>query len=126
MFRRTLAPERVSVCPCPGRYAWARFFAAAVPLLQGVRLAAIGTGLVKNENAVRAVSREGDRKELLRGPLFYTAVMVVTTAVFWRTSPSAGCSSVVKPLEQFGLLHGSFLHALLVSSSCQHTCSLCV
>lgn len=66
----------------------ARFFAAAVPLLQGIRLAAIGAGVVKNEAAVRAVSREGDRAELLRGPLFYTGVMVVTTAVFWRTSPS--------------------------------------
>ena len=66
----------------------AKFFAAAVPLLQGIRLAAIGSGVVKNENAVRAVSREGDRSELLRGPLFYTGVMVVTTALFWRSSPS--------------------------------------
>jgi hypothetical protein len=33
---------------------------------------AIGAGYVKNEAAVRAVSREGDRVELLRGPLFYT------------------------------------------------------
>lgn len=66
----------------------ARYFAAAVPLLQGLRLLAIGSGVVTNEAAVRAVSREGDRRELLRGPLFYTGVMVVTTAIFWRTSPS--------------------------------------
>jgi F0F1-type ATP synthase membrane subunit c/vacuolar-type H+-ATPase subunit K len=81
----------------------ARFFAAAVPLLQGIRLAAIGSGALKNESAVRAVSREGDRRELLRGPLFYTAVMVVTTAVFWRESPSVGAASNPS--------HGTLVHS---------------
>jgi len=64
----------------------ARYFAALVPLLQGVRLVAIGSGWIKNESAIRAVSREGSPKELLRGPLFYTTVMVACTAIFWRTS----------------------------------------
>jgi dolichol kinase len=66
----------------------AKYFAAAVPVLQGIRLMAIGVGAIENEDAIRAVSREGDRTELLRGPLYYTAVLVVCTAVFWRGSPS--------------------------------------
>jgi phytol kinase len=45
----------------------ARYFAAAVPLLQGVRLAAIGAGWITSASSVRAVSREGGRQELLRG-----------------------------------------------------------
>ena len=102
---------------------------ATVPLLQGIRLVAVGSGLIKNESAIRAVSREGSpkvrgcksnpgqkrlvsalersklkrdeplskvafnfnlspySKELLRGPLFYTVVLVACTALFWRTSP---------------------------------------
>lgn len=34
--------------------------AAAVPLANGVRLAAIGTGVLRNEAAVKAISREGN------------------------------------------------------------------
>lgn len=63
------------------------YFAACVPALQAVRLFGIGSGLIKNENAVRAVSREGDKGELLKGPLIYTIVLVVTTAMYWRGSP---------------------------------------
>ena len=63
------------------------YFAACVPALQAVRLFGIGSGLIKNENAVRAVSREGDKVELLKGPLIYTIVLVVTTALYWRGSP---------------------------------------
>jgi dolichol kinase len=43
--------------------------------------------LITNENAVRAVSREGDKSELLKGPFIYTLVLVITTALYWRGSP---------------------------------------
>jgi phytol kinase len=33
------------------------------------------------------VSREGDPRELLRGPLYYVVVMVFCTVLFWRDSP---------------------------------------
>jgi len=63
------------------------YFAACVPALQAVRLFCIGSGLITNENAVRAVSREGDKSELLKGPFIYTLVLVITTALYWRGSP---------------------------------------
>ena len=65
----------------------ARYIAALVPLANGVRLFCIGTGLVSNEAAVKAISREGDKSELLRGPLYYVVVMVFATIAFWRASP---------------------------------------
>ena len=40
----------------------ARYIAACVPLANGVRLAAIGLGLLRNDAAVKAISREGDPK----------------------------------------------------------------
>ncbi|KAL3151728.1 hypothetical protein ABBQ38_012707 [Trebouxia sp. C0009 RCD-2024] len=63
------------------------YFAAIVPLLNALRLVLVGTGLVKSEGTVKAVSRGGDRQELLRGPLFYVLIMTAVTVVFWRESP---------------------------------------
>ena len=40
----------------------ARYIAACVPLANGVRLAAIGLGVLRNDAAVKAISREGDPK----------------------------------------------------------------
>jgi len=66
----------------------ARFFAAIVSLLQAARLVAIGGGGMKNEAAVRSVSRKGDRRELLKGPLIYAGMVTAITALHWRTSIS--------------------------------------
>ena len=60
-----------------------------MPLLNGVRLVAIGTGILPSASAVKAISRGGDASELLRGPLYYVIVMVFITLAFWRDSPVA-------------------------------------
>jgi phytol kinase len=66
---------------------YARWLAALVPLLFTVQFAMIGLGLVKDEASVKAMSRSGDRREILRGPLFYGIIFVVMTLVYWKTSP---------------------------------------
>ena len=66
---------------------YSKAFATLVPSLQAFRLFAIGSGLIENKNAVRAVSRGGGKEELLYGPFYYTIVLMVTTLVFWRESP---------------------------------------
>jgi len=58
-----------------------------VPLANGVRLVAIGAKWIDNPAAVKAISREGDPSELLRGPLYYVLVMITATLAFWRSSP---------------------------------------
>ncbi|CAK9202517.1 unnamed protein product [Sphagnum troendelagicum] len=66
---------------------WARYLAALVPATNGVRLLVYGLGILKDDGLVKSVSREGDPRELLRGPLYYVMVLVLCTVLFWRDSP---------------------------------------
>jgi phytol kinase len=66
---------------------YARWLAALVPFLITVQFALIGLGVIEDEASVKAMSRGGDRREILRGPLFYGIVFVVMTIVFWKDSP---------------------------------------
>jgi phytol kinase len=52
-----------------------------------LQFAMVGTGIIKDPSAVEAMSRTGDRREILRGPLFYGLAFVVLTILFWRESP---------------------------------------
>ena len=45
-----------------------RYLAALVPLAITAQFALVGTGIIKDEAAVQAMSRSGDRREILRGP----------------------------------------------------------
>jgi phytol kinase len=66
---------------------YSRWLAALVPFAITVQFALIGLGIMKDEASVKAMSRSGDRREILRGPLFYGIVFVVVTLVYWKTSP---------------------------------------
>ena len=63
-----------------------RFLAALVPAGISAQFAAVGLGLIKDQAAVDAMSRSGDRREILKGPLLYGIVFVVLTLVYWKTS----------------------------------------
>ncbi len=63
-----------------------RWLAALVPLLITVQFALVGLGIVKDEAAVQAMSRSGDRREILRGPLFYGIMFVAVTLIYWKES----------------------------------------
>ena len=63
-----------------------RGLAALVPLLITVQFVLVGTGIIKDEAAVKAMSRTGDRREILRGPLFYGIVFVAVTLIYWKDS----------------------------------------
>ncbi len=65
----------------------ARWLAALVPLAITAQFALVGLGVIKDEAAVQAMSRTGDRREILRGPLYYGIVFVLLTLVFWKDSP---------------------------------------
>jgi phytol kinase len=66
---------------------YARWLAAVVPLLFTIQFALIGLGVVRDEASVKAMSRSGDRREILRGPLFYGILFVVMTLLFWKDTP---------------------------------------
>lgn len=64
-----------------------RWLAALVPFAITAQFALVGLGIMKDEAAVQAMSRTGDRREILRGPLYYGIMFVVLTVVFWKDSP---------------------------------------
>ena len=66
---------------------YARWLAALVPLAITLQFALIGFGVIKDEASVKAMSRSGDPKEILRGPLYYGLMFVLLTLVFWKDSP---------------------------------------
>ncbi len=65
----------------------ARWMAALVPFAITVQFALIGFGILKDEASVKAMSRTGDPKEILRGPLYYGIAFVLMTIIFWKDSP---------------------------------------
>ncbi len=65
----------------------ARFLAATIPLLITGQFVLVGTGVIQDPAAVRAMSRTGDRREILRGPLYYGVIFVVMTILYWYDTP---------------------------------------
>ena len=63
-----------------------RWLAALVPLFITAQFALVGTGIIKDDAAVKAMSRTGDHREILRGPLFYGIVFVAITLIYWKDS----------------------------------------
>lgn len=68
-------------------HALARYLAALVPLAITVQFILVGVGVIKDEAAVKAMSRSGNRREILRGPLLYGIAFVALTLIYWRDSP---------------------------------------
>ena len=64
-----------------------RWLAALVPFVITTQFVLVGTGILKDEAAVKAMSRTGDRREILRGPLFYGIVFILITLIYWKDSP---------------------------------------
>lgn len=64
-----------------------RWLAACVPLAITLHLVFVARGIVQDPGVVHAMSRTGDRAEIMRGPLYYGLIFVATTVVFWRDSP---------------------------------------
>lgn len=65
----------------------ARYLAALIPLAITVQFILVGTGVIKDPSAVQAMSRSGDRREILRGPLYYGLIFVLLTIIYWYDSP---------------------------------------
>lgn len=66
----------------------ARYFAAIVPFLNGVRLYIAGSAEKndgeKESELVNAISRSGDAKEVLEGPFIYVIILLISVLGFWH------------------------------------------
>ncbi len=65
----------------------ARFLASLVPLATTIQFFLVGIGWMDDPAAVKAMTRNGDRREILKGPLYYGIIFVLCTIIFWRNSP---------------------------------------
>ncbi len=63
------------------------FCAALIPLIITLQFLLVGLGVIGDESAVKAMSRSGDRREILRGPLFYGIIFVLLTVLYWKKNP---------------------------------------
>lgn len=61
--------------------------AALIPGINIIKMLLIGLGIYKDEATVKSMSRFGDYRELLRGPLYYAATITLASVIYWRTSP---------------------------------------
>jgi len=60
-----------------------KYYAALIPLVVTARFTLLGLGVLKDEATVRILSRTGNRQEILKGPLSYGVIFVVTTLIHW-------------------------------------------
>jgi phytol kinase len=67
---------------------YSRYIAALVPFAITLQFFLVGLGVLRDESAVQAMSRTGDPREILRGPLYYGLVFVFVTIFFWYDSPT--------------------------------------
>lgn len=65
-----------------------KYIAALVPFAITLQFFLVGIGVLGDESAVQAMSRTGDPREILRGPLYYGLVFVLITIFFWYDSPT--------------------------------------
>lgn len=64
-----------------------RYLAALVPLLFSLQFLLIGIGIIRDDASVKAMSRTGDPREILKGPLFYGIIFVILTVIYWLDTP---------------------------------------
>ncbi|CAH8360520.1 unnamed protein product [Eruca vesicaria subsp. sativa] len=62
-------------------------FASLVPGLNIVRMLLLGLGVYQDEGTIKSMSRHGDRRELLKGPLYYALSITSACFFYWKTSP---------------------------------------
>jgi phytol kinase len=65
-----------------------KYIAALVPFAITLQFFLVGVGVIRDESAVQAMSRTGNPREILRGPLYYGLVFVLITIFFWYDSPT--------------------------------------
>ncbi|KAL9241041.1 hypothetical protein vseg_015200 [Gypsophila vaccaria] len=61
--------------------------ASLIPGINILRMLVIGSGIHKDEATIKSMSRFGDHRELLKGPLYYACAVTFACVYYWRTSP---------------------------------------
>lgn len=73
----------------------ARWLAAFVPFAITLKTLLLGLGWIEDEASIRSMTRHGDRREILLGPLYYGAVFVGITLLFWKEKNPNGITALL-------------------------------
>ena len=65
-----------------------RYLAALVPLSITLQFILVGLGAIQDDAAVKAMSRSGNPREILKGPVFYGIIFVFATLYYWLDTPT--------------------------------------
>ncbi|MBN1300240.1 MAG: hypothetical protein JW995_03410 [Melioribacteraceae bacterium] len=68
---------------------WSFYFNIAPAAIWFVLLIIKGFSADENDEAVKTMTRTGDRKELLKGPLYFTIIMMIMGTVYYNSQISA-------------------------------------
>jgi phytol kinase len=60
-------------------------WAVMVPLVMTLKFYLVGKGYLTDNDMVRTSSRTGKREELLKGPLYYGLIFILSTVFFWKS-----------------------------------------
>ncbi|XP_052186230.1 probable phytol kinase 3, chloroplastic isoform X2 [Diospyros lotus] len=67
----------------------AAVIASLIPGINIIKVLLLGLGIWTDEATVKSMSRYGDYRELLKGPLYYASTITLACVIYWRTSPIA-------------------------------------
>lgn len=70
-------------------------FAAAVPAVMTLKFFLIGAGYLKDPDTVNSACRSGKREELLKGPLLYGIIFILSTVMYWKQLRGVLCLFVL-------------------------------
>ncbi|KAL0843605.1 hypothetical protein Bca101_016850 [Brassica carinata] len=62
-------------------------FASLITGVNIIRMLLLGLGVYQDEGTIKSMSRHGDRRELLKGPLCYALSITFACIFYWKTSP---------------------------------------
>ncbi|KAL5710081.1 farnesol kinase [Ranunculus cassubicifolius] len=65
----------------------AAILAALIPGVNIIKMLLLGLGVYKDEATVKSMTRFGDHRELLKGPLYYATTITLASIIYWRSSP---------------------------------------
>ena len=84
LIHSVAGPGFLAFWPLFGDSHASQLICSITPVVNGATLFLAGAGLRSDNNSISAISRSGDRSELLRGPLYYCIVLTLVTLLLWR------------------------------------------
>ncbi|MBV6626418.1 MAG: phosphatidate cytidylyltransferase [Rivularia sp. (in: Bacteria)] len=111
-------------------YHWSKYLNVTIFIVWIILLIQKGLFASDDDEAVKTMTRTGDKKELLKGPLYFVIVATICGSLFYKTFPGIvaiailGWGDGIAPI--IGSRYGKFKYELLSSKSVEGSLSMFV